>query len=119
MNIHIVAAILLPPHLIAIFFMALVIRKQYPLLNAQNDREVVSIRFILFFFAIILLLANIVPVMVDLLTLTDAVKRSTNVINSLGLVYTLANGAVALLSSVCFWLIYLLAERIVLNPNKE
>lgn len=117
-DIHIVAAILLPLHLMAIFFMGLVLRKQYPLLKAQDDKEITALRILLFFFAIILFVANIVPVVVDLLTIFDTVKRSTNVVNGLGLVYSISNGLVALVSSICFWLIYLLAERIVLTPQK-
>lgn len=105
MSVITLALILLTLRFIAVAFMLRVLSIQFPLLTAQNHPEVKPLRYLLFIFAVIITVGNVVPITVDLHALLSPDTSNGN-ISTLTLAYLLNNAFVAGLSAACFWLIY-------------
>lgn len=105
MSIMTLALILLALRFIAVAFMLRVLSIQFPLLSAENNPEVKPLRYLLFIFAVIITVGNVVPIIVDLYAFLSPDARGGEV-SSLIIAYFLNNAFVAALSAACFWLIY-------------
>lgn len=105
MNIIALAIILLILRAIAAVFMIWVLSIQYPLLKAVNDPEIKPLRYVLFIFAAIIAVGNVVPIAIDIYGLFIESQVKTT-FDPLLTVYFLNNAIVAAISAVCFWLVY-------------
>lgn len=105
MDIHTYAAILLVIRIISMTLMGAVIYRQLQLFKLYIDKEIRYYRIVLFVLAIAILAGNVIPAVIDLLTLTGELVRSTKIVNGVSLVYTGAWATTSLLSSILiFWL---------------
>lgn len=105
MDIKTLAIQILLLHLISVGFILWVFVKQIGLLIENALPEFQTDRKILLFISTVILLANVVPITVDILTLTDSVVRSTSMINAIGVWYATSN-AIALAASSIGWFAY-------------
>lgn len=100
---------------IAVVFFILLLRKQWKFL--KEDDGVQTTRKMLFFLGILLLMQNIIPIIVDILALTEQYAR--NVPLNLGIVYAFNNAIFSALSAFTFWLMYRFIERENIKLKKE
>lgn len=114
MEIKTLAWCLLAGQLGSAIFMGVVIHRQIGLFGLLIQADIVWFRRVLFVLALVIFLGNMIPLVVDILTVMDLVKRSASHINTVGLYYTASNTLVAFFSSVLIWLLYRLAARTVL-----
>ncbi len=119
MDIRVLAIVLLIGHLISAGFMVSVIRRQVGLFKMPVQKDVAKIRKFLFALAIGVLLGNFIPIIIDLLTIFNTVKRSTNHVNIVGIAYSLSNALVFALSALLIWLMYRMAASIVLITEHD
>jgi hypothetical protein len=119
MDIKHFAFILLLFRLGAVAFILLVIYKQLRLMRLplprgvkkSKDKNVRIVRYILFALSLIILFNQFVPIVIDILTITSDLKRSTTQVNSIGILYALSNSMGAIFSAFTIWLLYKLASR--------
>lgn len=105
MDIKLYAAILLATRIVSLILMGLVLKRQLQLFKLPIDKEIRNYRIILFLLAFAIFAGNIIPAIIDYLTLTEELVRSTKTINGVGLVYSLAWTVTSLLSAILiFWL---------------
>lgn len=85
--------------------MALVIKRQLELFKLFIDKEIRLYRRILFALAVLIFAGNLIPALIDLLTITGDLVRYARTVNGVSLVYTMAWAGTSLLSSILiFWL---------------
>lgn len=117
-KIQYIAFGLLLLRIVAVIFMTLVLRRQYKLFKEPVEPEAVHVRLVLFIFAVVIMVGQIVPIMIDLATILADVKRTTP--NALGVAYGYSNATTAAISSILFWLIYrFIAQQNVRLAKKE
>lgn len=105
MEIKQLAIQILVLHLVSVAFVSWVMFKQLQLLikNATPDLQID--RKILLFITTVILLSNVVPILVDVLTLTGDVTRSTTKVNPIGAIYAFSN-AIGLVAASVGWFVY-------------
>lgn len=108
-SIQIIAAILLIIRIFSIVFMSSVIRKQFRLFKLPIREEVRMFRVVLFILAIVILIGNAIPVIVDTVTLLTDVPRSP-FLSHLSVTYALSNAITSLSSSLLIWFLYRISE---------
>lgn len=112
MEINTLATILLVGRMIAIYFMSSVVRRQLQLMKMPINDEVRTFRKILLGLAIALLISNIVPAILDILTIVSVNSLGrTPVVGDVGIFYTLFNCSGAIVSSLLVWMLYRLAAN--------
>lgn len=105
MDIRLYAGILLVARIASLILMGLVLRRQLQLFKLPIDKEIRRYRVILFLLALAIFAGNIVPSVIDLLTITETLTRSTKTVNGVSLLYTLAWVMTSFLSAILiFWL---------------
>lgn len=105
MDIHTYATILLAIRIVSMSLMALVIKRQLELFKLFIDKEIRLYRRILFALAVLIFAGNLIPALIDLLTITGDLVRYARTVNGVSLVYTMAWAGTSLLSSILiFWL---------------
>lgn len=112
MDIKDLALILLIGRTVAVFFMSLVIKKQLFLLRFPVPPEVRKFRTILTALSVSLLLVNVLPIVLDLLTIfsTNNLTRTARP-GIVGITYTLDNCLGAVIASILVWMLYRLASN--------
>lgn len=106
MEIKDAAAILLGLRVIAMIFMAYVLKEQMRLLRENNPPDVQLTRWILFIFALILFLGNIIPMIIDLVTLFTKLDRETDP-SALSLSYAFNNAGTDAIQAVVLFGFYI------------
>lgn len=126
MNIQVLAALLLVGRVISIMFNILVIRRQWVIRKIPTHPRLLNIRRVLSLLAILILLGNIYPFLLDIYTLFYPGVRSTQTVNFVGVAYSLDNNLTFMFASILIWTLYKLAdiaievgELIAGNPPKE
>lgn len=106
-SIQTLAVILLVGRIVSIVFMALVIWKQIKLLRLPIEDEIRSFRKLLFFLSWVIMLGNVIPFIIDFVTIVsdDALGRNP-FIPAISTSYSLSNSATAAVSAFTLWLIY-------------
>lgn len=122
-SIQIIAFILLVARLISVAFIVSVIIKQVkvfgkpidfsiaPYLNKLQRKNVYRVRRVLFILAVIIMVGNMVPILIDYVTLVtdNAVGRTANV-KPISVAYAFSNALTAMFSAVMIWALYKLAS---------
>lgn len=116
MDIKLYAAILLAARLISMVFTGAVIIMQLGLFRfpiegeadmSEDKRKRVRVyRKVLFGLAVAAFVSNIVPAVVDILTLFDMLDRSSRVVQPASLVYTMTWAGSSILTSILLWSLY-------------
>jgi len=108
-DIKLIALTLLICRLASVGFILAVLRKQSVPLRAKDHPEVGTLRRVLFYLALVILVGQFVPILIDWATLLDQAKRSTP--SALGVAYAYSNAFTAVISSLLLWLVYRVSER--------
>lgn len=112
MDIKIYAAILLFARIVSMILMGYVLRRQLQLFKLPIDKEIRTYRVILFVLALAIFVGNIVPAVIDMLTVTEVVVRSAKTINGVSLWYTLAWTVSSLLSAILIAWLYSMSHTV-------
>lgn len=105
MNIMALAIILLILRTISVGFMLRVLTISYPLLKAHNDPQIKPLRYVLFIFAVIITIGNVIPILIDLYGLSGEDIRNDD-LDTVLTVYFINNAFISAISAFCFWLVY-------------
>lgn len=126
MNIQLLAFMLLIGRLISDFFILLVIRRQWKIRKIPTHPRLANLRRVLTLLAVLVFLGNIYPLLLDLYTLFYPGIRTSQVVNPVGVFYSLDNNLTFMFASILIWALYKLAdvaidvgELIAGNPPKE
>jgi hypothetical protein len=120
MSIQAIAATLLIARAVSMIFIVTVMYRQYKLFGTQIDfqlvpnltkmqrRNVYRIRRILFCLSVIILLGNLVPILIDAVTLFYNPGRPANV-KAISVAYAYSNALTAMFSAIMIWTLYRIA----------
>jgi ethanolamine transporter EutH len=112
MDIKVYAALLLVLRMVSLFFMGSVIKRQLQLFRLYIDKEIRMYRRILFVLAIAIFVGNLIPGLIDILTITGELTRSSKTINGVSLVYSGAWAITSLLSAILIWWLYRMSHTV-------
>lgn len=119
MPIKTLALILLTGRIVAVLFNVLVVKRQLELFKLPVAPELEEARIILFALAVAALAFNIIPTSIDILTLTSSLARSSNVVNSIGILYSINACLASVVMAIFVWLLYRLAARTVILVDRD
>lgn len=108
MSIKMLAFGLLLGRAVSLTFIILVLRRQWQLLKLPIEREIKTFRKILFILSCAILAGNIIPVIIDVLTLFVNTGRPPQV-RAISIAYAYSNSLTAATSSLLIWFLYRLA----------
>lgn len=121
LDIQTIALILLVARVLSVIFIVIVLLRQVRLFGKEIDFSVVPfltniqresvyrIRTVLFTLSVIILLGNLVPVVIDYITLfSDDLGRPAS-LKPISIAYGFSNALTALFSSIMIWTLYKLA----------
>lgn len=127
-DLQLIAFFLLIARIISVIFICLVIRKQaglfgktldieaVPYLTRLQIRNVYLIRRVLFILSLVILAGNLVPIVIDAITLfNNDLGRPTN-LRAISIAYAFSNALTAMVSAIMIWTLYKLAG---LGANTE
>lgn len=107
-SIQSLALILALLHIGSVFFISFVIRRQLGLFKIETPEYLKHFRRVLFTLSVIILIGNIIPIVVDLLTLFVETGRPHQ-LRVVSVLYALSNAITALVSAYLIWRLYRLA----------
>lgn len=110
LSIKVLAAILIALHILSDVFIGTVLKKQYELLSVKIDRELRSFRMVLFFLSVAIFAGNVIPIVIDGLTIFYHTNRPAHV-PPISVAYAASTALVALISAVLIWFLYRLAAN--------
>lgn len=110
LSIKVLAVFLIISHIISDVFIGIVLKKQYSLLRIKIERELRSFRLVLFFLSVTIFVGNIIPIVIDGLTIAGHTNRPQHV-PPISVAYAGSTAAVALVSAVLVWFLYRLAAN--------
>lgn len=115
MDIKHVAAILLVGHIVSASFMLLVVRRQRALTKLPIDSDLLPFRRTLNRLSVAILIGNIIPILIDILTITahDSLRREDSP-SGIGIIYGISNAVTAVISAYLIWTLYKQAAKTVL-----
>lgn len=126
MNIQLLALLLLMGRLISDFFIIMVLRKQWKIRKIPTHPRLANIRRVLTLLAVLVFIGNIYPLLLDLYTLFYPGVRTSQVVNPVGVFYSLDNNLTFMFASILIWALYKISdvaievgELIAGNPPKE
>jgi len=99
----------------SVAFITSVLITQIPLLKAHNDFSTRVTQYILLSLALVILLGNLVPIVVDLGTVFGDIRRSSAVLNTVGIGYAFSNAFTSLFSAGLVWGMY----RLIALSNRR
>lgn len=111
MDIKDAALYLLILRIISTVALLWVIARQVKYLRENNPPEEQKIRLALTGVTLILLGGNLIPIIIDLYTIFGQVERTSNVINTIGVVYTFNNAGFAAVAGLAWAFFYWAADR--------
>lgn len=106
MDIKIIAAVLLTLRLMSVAFLYLVLKRQVRYLRSKKEPELQNVRILLTSLTAIILLGQLVPILIDSVTLLDVVERSMSRPHPIGIAYALSNGTTAVVTSYLLYKLY-------------
>lgn len=121
LDIQTVALFLLIARLISVGFIITVIIKQarlfgksidftlVPNLSKLQQTSVYRIRRVLFILSVIILLGNLVPIVIDWITLIGDELGRPSFLRSISIAYAASNALTAMFSAIMIWTLYKLA----------
>jgi hypothetical protein len=119
-DIKTIALLLLIARAVSVYFIVLVLYRQYKLFGTEIDfklvpnlttmerKHVYQIRRILFALSCIILLGNLVPIVIDVLTLFINTERPAN-LRPISIMYAFSNSFTAAFSAIMIWTLYRVA----------
>lgn len=111
MDIKTLAIIMLIGHVISMGFMISVIGTQWDLFKKIISESVRNFRRVLFVLSILVLAGNLIPIIIDLLTLVIQLPRPLAV-SPLSAFYAVSNAYLAAAApAAAIWVLYLMAKR--------
>lgn len=113
-SIQIIAAILLFFRIVSMTFIGIVLWKQWNLFKRPTLPQLILFRRVLFAIAIGIAIFNIIPIVIDALTLFVDTGRPQS-LKPISIAYAFSNSIGAALSSVLIWALYKLAETRVID----
>lgn len=115
MDIKHVAAILLVGHIVSAAFMVFVVRRQRALTKLPVNPELMPLRRTLGRLSMAVLIGNIIPILIDILTIIahDSLKREDSP-SLVGMTYAFSNAITAAVSAYLIWTLYKQAAKTVL-----
>lgn len=126
MNIQLLAFLLLIGRVISDIFIIMVLRKQWRIRKIPTHPRLQNIRRVLTLLAILVFIGNIYPLLLDLYTLFYPGVRTSQVVNPVGVLYSLDNNLTFMFASILIWALYKISdvaievgELIAGNPPKE
>ncbi len=126
MNIQLLAFLLLIGRVISDIFIIMVLRKQWRIRKIPTHPRLQNIRRVLTLLAILAFIGNIYPLLLDLYTLFYPGVRTSQVVNPVGVLYSLDNNLTFMFASILIWALYKISdvaievgELIAGNPPKE
>lgn len=119
MDIKTVAFILMLGHIVSAAFMLMVVRRQRALNKLPIDPELLPFRKTLNRLSMAILIGNILPILIDLLTIIahDSLKREDSP-SVVGVTYAVSNCITAAVSAYLIWTLYKQAAKTVLIVDK-
>lgn len=118
MSIQELAALLLIGRLVSTGFILAVIRLQWRLLKLPIRKSLRGMRRVLFAISLVVLLGNIIPITIDILTIFADIPRTSGNPKPIGIGYAISSNLSSLLQAIFIWLLYRLAARTALNEDK-
>lgn len=106
LDIHVYAAILLSIRVVSMSLILFVLKKQWELFRLPIEKKAIGFRKTLFLSALVIFLGNIIPAIIDILTIHGSIVGRPSEVNTISVIYSFDNALVALLSSLFMWLIY-------------
>lgn len=119
MDIKLVASIGFAAEVASSIFILLVIIRQITLFKYHVQKDLIGYRKVLFAISIICFIGSILTMLIDLFTLLDIVKRTTNYLNPIGALYFLGNTSKSLLLSLLLWILYRMAGRTIIDQSNS
>lgn len=115
MDIKTVALILLLGHIVSAVFMLFVVRRQRELSKLPIDQELLSFRKTLNRLSVAILVGNIIPIVIDILTIYtyNSLERESSP-SMIGIMYAFSNAITAAISAYLIWTLYKQAAKTVL-----
>ena len=129
LDIKTIALCLLIARLISVTFIVMVLVRQYRLFGLPIDfslvpgisklekRSVYRLRRVLFTLSLVIFLGNMIPILIDSLTLFVETSRSAHV-HTISIMYAFSNSLTAMFSAIMIWLLYRVAG-IGVNTNRK
>ena len=129
LDIKTIALCLLIARLISVTFIVMVLVRQYRLFGLPIDfslvpgisklekRSVYRLRRVLFTLSVVIFLGNMIPILIDSLTLFVETSRSAHV-HTISIMYAFSNSLTAMFSAIMIWLLYRVAG-IGVNTNRK
>lgn len=111
LDIHVYAAILLGLRLASVVLILFVIKKQWALFKRPIAKRAASMRKTLFLISIAILLGNIIPALIDVLTIHGSIAGRPAEVSTTSVLYSFNNSVVAILSSFFMWVLYYRQNR--------
>jgi len=108
-ELQLYASILLAIRVISVFFIVLVIKRQWALFKLPIHEDIKTFRIVLFLLSVAILIGNIIPIVVDVMALFGATNRPDQ-IPTASVFYSFSNAITAVLSSILVWLLYCIAN---------
>lgn len=119
MDIKLIAGIGFVVEVIASIFIFLVLVRQIKLFKHHVQEDLIWYRRILFIMSITIFVGSLLPMLIDLFTVFSLVRRTTDHVNLIGVVYFIANTLKSLLLSSLIWVLYRMAARTLINADIE
>lgn len=110
-SIKILAMLLLVFRIASDVFIFSVLRKQWALLKVKIDPELRNFRRVLFYLSLAVFLGNIIPIIIDGLTVVYGNMNRPQHVAPISILYALSNASTALISAFLIWLLYRLASN--------
>lgn len=119
-DIQTIAFLLLLGRLVSVSFILVVLYRQYKLFGTQIDfalvpnlsrmqrKNVYTIRRILFALSVIILIGNLAPIVIDVITLFAETDRPAN-LRPISIIYAFSNSFTAMFSAAMIWTLYRVA----------
>lgn len=113
MNIQLLAFLLLIGRFVSDFFILMVIRKQWRIRKTRTHPRLMSIRRVLGLLALLVFIGNIYPLLLDLYTLFVPGIRTAQVVNPVGVAYSLDNNLTFMFASILIFTLYKLSDVVI------
>lgn len=115
MDIKTVALILLLGRLVSVTFMLLVVRRQRSLTKEAKYKELAPMRRVLNRLSLAVLIGNIIPIIIDIMTIyaANSLEREDSP-SVIGVTYGFSNCITSAISAYLIWTLYKQAEKTVL-----
>lgn len=119
MDIKTVALILLLGRIVSASFMVLVVRRQRALSKLPIDPELLPFRKTLNHLSLAILIGNIIPIVIDILTIaaTNSLEREDSP-SVTGVTYAFSNCITSAVSAYLIWTLYKQAAKTVLIADE-